>query len=211
MTNVVLKKLDLILAFLVGEISAWLMVLIGKNLSAENPSIFVLLPYFKYLPIIFPILCLMGLLAAYFLGRIAPVIYQAAKFVLLGGLNFLIDMGVLNFLVFATGISTGITQSLFKAISFVLAVLNSYAGNKYWVFKKRTEEGILKEFFQFLLISIIGFLINIIIDYVFVNSIGPIGGIALKTWAQISATIAAIIGMLWNFFGYKFIVFDIKK
>ena len=209
--NIQLKKVDLILTLVIGEICAWLIILIGKNLSGENPAIFILLPYFKYLPIVFPVLCLMGLLVAYFLGKAIPIIYQLAKFILVGGLNFLIDMGVLNFLIFATGISTGITQSGFKAVSFLLAMLNSYLGNKYWTFKRTTQEGVFQEFLQFLIVSVIGFAFNLTIDYVFVNTVGPLGGMALKTWAQFSAFVAAALAMVWNFLGYKFIVFNTKK
>jgi putative flippase GtrA len=32
-----------------------------------------------------------------------------------------------------------------------------------------------------------------------------------KIWAQISAVIASIAGLFWNFMGYKFIVFNDKK
>jgi hypothetical protein len=33
----------------------------------------------------------------------------------------------------------------------------------------------------------------------------------LKTWAQFSALLAAVLSLFWNFLGYKFIVFDVKK
>jgi len=203
--------MDLILTLFIGEICAWLMMLIGQNLSGENPAIRILLPYFKYLPFVFPVLCLAGLLAAYFLGRVLPTVYQLAKFILVGGLNFLIDMGVLNFLIFSTGISTGITQSGFKSLSFLVAVLNSYFWNKYWTFKRAAQENVFQEFLQFLIVSVIGFFINITTDYILVNNIGPQWGMALKTWAQLSAVIATVVALNWNFIGYKFIVFDTKK
>jgi putative flippase GtrA len=209
--NIQLKKIDLILTLLIGEISALLIILIIRNLGTENPDILALMPYFKYLPIVFPVLCLMGLLVAYFLGKAVPIIYQLAKFVLIGGLNFLIDMGVLNFLIFATGISTGIIQSGFKTVSFLLAMLNSYLGNKYWTFKKTAQEGVFQEFLQFLIVSVISFALNLTVDYVLVNTVGPLKGMALKTWAQFSAFMAATLAMAWNFLGYKFIVFNTKK
>ncbi|MCX6731786.1 MAG: GtrA family protein [Candidatus Parcubacteria bacterium] len=209
--NTSLKKTDILLALFIGEICAWLMILIGKNLGGENPAILALLSYFKYLPVVFPVLCLMGLLVAYFLGKAVPTIYQLAKFILVGGLNFLIDMGVLNFLIFATGISTGIIQSGFKAVSFLLAVLNSYLGNKYWAFKRTTQESVFQEFFQFLIVSVIGFALNLTIDYILVNTVGPLGNMTLKTWAQISALLSALVLLAWNFLGYKFIVFNTKN
>lgn len=209
--NIVLKKIDLILTLFIGEICAWLIILIGKNLSEEIPAILSILPYFKYLPIVFPVLCLIGLLVAYFLGKVMPIIYQLAKFILVGGLNFLIDMGVLNFLIFSTGISTGITQSGFKSLSFLIAVINSYVWNRYWTFKKEIKESISQEFFKFFIISIIGFSINVGIDYILVNMVSPFKEMPLKTWAQTSALLATLVSLVWNFLGYKFIVFNTKK
>ncbi len=204
------KKIDILLAVIIGEIAAWLMVLIARNLAIEVPGVSAALPYVNYLPVIFPIACAIGLVIAGILSRIIPVVYQVAKFVLVGGLNFLIDMGVLNFLVFYTGISMGLTQSGFKGISFLIAVINSYLWNKFWTFKRASTESVGKEFFQFIVVSVIGFIVNLGVNYVFVNMIPAFGGMPAKTWAQFSAMIAAIVALFWNFIGYKFIVFDVK-
>jgi putative flippase GtrA len=205
------KKIDLLVAFLIGEVCAWLMFFMGRNLILENPAFSAASPYLNYLPIVFPVFCAIGMVVAYFLSKIIKVVYQAAKFVLVGGLNFLLDMGVLNFLIFATGISTGMVQSGFKSASFLVAVINSYLLNKYWTFKRTTNESAPKEFLQFVAVSLVGFFINVATDYIFVNMVSPFGGMPLKTWAQFSAMLAAAIGMFWNFLGYKFIVFDEKK
>jgi putative flippase GtrA len=205
------KKTDFILALVLGEVCAWLMFLIGKNLALENMAMAGALPYFKYLPIVFPILCALGLVVAYFISKVIPVIYQLGKFILVGGTNFLIDMGILNFLIFYTGISAGLAQSGFKGISFLVATWNSYFLNKYWTFKRETNEGAMKEFFQFLIVSVIGFAINLGVDYVAVNMMSPLGGMLPKTWAQVSAVIASVTALGWNFLGYKFLVFESKS
>lgn len=198
------------MALVLGEVCAWLMFLIGKNLALENPAMAVALPYFKYLPIVFPVLCALGLAAAYFISKIIPIVYQLGKFILVGGTNFLIDMGVLNFLIFYTGISAGLPQSGFKGVSFLVAVWNSYFLNKYWTFKRETTESAMKEFSQFLIVTLIGFAINLGVDYVAVNMINPLGGMLPKTWAQVGAIIAAVTALGWNFLGYKFLVFETK-
>ncbi len=205
------KKIDLLLTLLIGEVVAWLMIMISKNLAVENPAIAGAASYLNYLPVIFPILCGAGLIVAHILSKIIPLIYQLAKFVLVGGMNFLIDMAVLNFFVFYTGISAGLVQSGFKGISFCVAVINSYLWNKFWTFKRITQETAAKEFLQFLIVSIIGFSVNVGVDYVVINMFTPFAGILDKTWAQIGALIAAVIALVWNFLGYKFIVFDVKK
>ena len=206
----IFKKVDLFNAVIIGEIAAWVMFFMGKNLATENAIVADSFSYFKFLPVIFPILCALGLVLAYYLGKIMPVIFQIAKFVLVGGLNFLIDLGVLNFLVFATGVVAGPVQSVFKATSFLAAVVNSYFWNKLWVFKRNTKEKTSQEFFQFFIVSVIGFAINIGVNYFFVNLVSAFWGIPPKTWTQLSAMFAAIAALFWNFVGYKFIVFDAK-
>jgi len=205
------KKADLLLALIIGEVCAWLMVFIARNLAVEIPAIAALTPYINYLPVVFPILCFVGLIIAYALSKIVPVIYQMAKFVLVGGMNFLLDMAVLNFLIFYTGIASGLTQSGFKGISFCVAVINSYLWNKFWTFRRDSTEEVGQEFFQFVVVSVIGLLINLGIDYIFVNIVHPFGEMPLKTWAQFSALLAAALSLFWNFLGYKFIVFDVKN
>lgn len=203
-------KRDIILALIIGEVSAWLLFFIIRNIIMENQNLSGITPYLSYLWIVFPILCALGVITARFLTKIIPVVYQLAKFVLVGGLNFLIDMGVLNFLIFYTGISAGAAQSGFKAISFSVAVLNSYFWNKFWVFESGKDKKTGGHFFQFIAVSLIGFVINLGADYLFVNMVSAWGGMPDKTWAQFSAMLAAFIALAWNFLGYKFLVFNNK-
>lgn len=64
-----------------------------------------------------------------------------------------------------------------------------------------------KEFFQFIVISVIGLILNAAIAGFLVIVVGPLGGIKVKTWASVSAAVASICVMAWNFIGYKFWVF----
>ena len=206
-----LKKTDVLLAFVIGSISALIIVLIAKNLVVEIPAIEIALQFKNIFILAFPLACGAFLIASYYISRIISVVYQFAKFMLVGGLNFMIDMGVLNFLIFYTGISAGLTQSAFKGFSFIVAVINSFVWNKFWTFGRTKTRTVGKEFFQFLLVSTIGFIINVGVDYVLVNMIYPFGGLQAKSWAQFSAMIAAIVALFWNFVGYKFIVFEVKQ
>ncbi len=205
-----LKKTDVLLAFVIGSVDALIIVLIAKNLAVEIPVIEIALRFKNFFIIALPLLCVAVLIASYYISRIISVLYQFAKFILVGSLNFLIDMGILNFLIFYTGISAGLTQSAFKGFSFIVAVLNSYVWNKFWTFRSSTPQTVGKEFFQFLAISTVGFFLNVGVDYFLVNVIYPFGGLQAKSWAQFSAMIAAIIALFWNFIGYKFIVFEVR-
>lgn len=135
------------------------------------------------------------------------VIRQAIKFVLVGTSNTLVDLGVLNLLIFTSGITAGLGYSLFKGISFTVAVINSYFLNKFWTFKGLGSGKAPKEFTQFLIVSIIGFGINVGIASLVVNAVGPQFGIGDKFWANVGAVCATFAAMTWNFLGYKFIVF----
>src|SRR3989344_2662710 len=101
------------------------------------------------------------------------IIRQAIKFVLVGILNTLVDLGVLNLLIFASGIASGFGYSAFKGISFTVAVINSYFLNKFWTFKMRETEGVKREFAQFFIVSLIGFGINVGVASFVVNVVGP--------------------------------------
>jgi putative flippase GtrA len=135
---------------------------------------------------------------------------QFIKFLLVGVLNTGIDFGVLNLLMLSTGIISGIYYSVFKAISFICSVTNSYIWNKKWTFKrgKSLEK---KEFSKFFIISLMAFGVNIGVASILVNIIGPVGGISSYVWANISALAATGFTTLINFFGYKYLVFKDKS
>lgn len=157
--------------------------------------------------IAFTILAAAGVVIGYFLSRYIKIIFQIAKFGCVGAANFAVDIGVLNLLIFLSGSAAGAAYTLFKIISFIFAVTNSYIWNKIWTFKKVDTKETGKEFGQFIIISVIGLVLNAVIASILVNVVGPLGGIKVKTWASVSAAVASICVMAWNFVGYKFWVF----
>ena len=195
MTNISSKQKDVIAALAIGEICAWLMLAISKNLVQS-------FRLWWLLPIAFPILCAGGMIIALFFEKKLAILYQFAKFFLVGGMNTLVDLGILNLLIFTSEISSGLWYSVFKGFSFLVATTNSYFWNKLWTFK--TGKG---AFSQFLVVSVIGFIINVGVASLLVNSIGPQAGLTIKAWANVGALAGSVMGLIWNFLGYKFIVF----
>ncbi|MBN2197784.1 GtrA family protein [Candidatus Wolfebacteria bacterium] len=140
------------------------------------------------------------------IARKIPIFLQLAKFAAVGALNTFLDLGVLNGLILLSGIAAGLWFSVFKAISFILANINSYFWNKHWTFGS-SQKANIKEFGQFLIVSLIGLGINIGIASFIVNIIGPFKNFSPELWANIGALFATIASLFWNFIGYKLIVF----
>lgn len=148
-----------------------------------------------------------GYLVAYFLSRRWPVMIQFVKFGIVGGLNSLIYLGVLNLLITASGIAAGLGYTVFVSMAFLVAVTNSYIWNKYWVFKASQSGGGSGEFVKFVLVNLVGFGVNVGAASFVVNVIGAPTGVSASVWANIGAVSAVFITLFWNFIGMKFIVF----
>lgn len=151
------------------------------------------------------ILTLAGFLILNFLSRWLLILRQITKFIIVGGVNTFLDFAVLNFLIASSGVAAGLNFSFFKGISFLVAGTNSYFWNKYWTFESTTKKEL--EFIQFIVISAIGLFINVGVASFIVNNIGAPGAVSPALWANIGALIAVAASLVWNFLGYKFIVF----
>jgi len=195
-----MKKVDTIISTIIGFLIGAFFFIGLKNIGKSFPYSWLLL-------IVFPPLALLGMFLASFIGKKLLIIYQAAKWVLVGALNTFIDLGVLNGLIWISGIATGLLYSVFKGGSFLLATLNSYFWNKHWTFAKRETVFSSREFSKFLLVTTIGLFINVGIASFVVNIIGPQYGIGEKMWANVGAFAAVLVAWVWNFLASKFIVF----
>jgi len=136
---------------------------------------------------------------------------QFSKFVAIGLLNTAIDFGVLNLLMWLADIYKGKWLFLLNAASFTIALINSYLWNKLWTFKDKSTKDVPVEFSRFLLISIIGAIINSSIIYFITTYITPYYGLSEQIWANLAKVLATGFSLIWNFLGYKFIVFNTKK
>lgn len=144
------------------------------------------------------------------LARWLAIVLELAKFAAIGGLNTLLDLGVLNILISLSGIAVGYWYTLFKACSFIVANINSYFWNKHWTFGASGKTS-AKEFGEFFGVSLVGFGINIAIASLVVNVMGAPQAISSARWANIGALSATVISLIWNFIGYKFFVFKKKS
>jgi len=135
------------------------------------------------------------------------LIIQISKFVIIGILNTGIDFAVLNLLMWQTGIYSGKYIILLNAISFLVAVINSYFWNKFWIFRAKETTQTGKEFVQFISITLVGMMINTAIVYSVTTLIPPMFGLSVELWANLAKIAATSISLVWNFIGYKLFVF----
>ena len=135
---------------------------------------------------------------------------QFGKFTTLGFTNAAVDFGVLNLLIAATGISTGIWYPAFKGVSFVCAVIPSFFWNKYWAFGAGKSGSGKAEFLKFMSVMIIAILINDGTASLVVNFVHPVLGLSATAWANVSAVVGSAVALIFSFTGFKVAVFKVK-
>ena len=135
-----------------------------------------------------------------------PTVFQAIKFAAVGVSNTVVDLGIINMLMFITGIAMGWWFSFFKAIGFFAALANSYVWNHTWTFDARAGRA-GKTIIGFVIVSAGGFLINVGAASILVNAVPRFLEISPQAWATIGSIAAVLFSMVWNFVGYKFFVF----
>lgn len=181
------------LGLIIGALTPLILQNVGKTLPFQN-----------YYFAIFPVLTLIGVWISYLIGSRLPVIIQIAKFGVVGVANTVIDFGVLNYLSAVQHVFSGLALIPLNIISFTAAVLNSYFWNKHWTFKvKEGKAG--KQFIEFIIVSIIAIFINS--GAVYLITLIPPVGVSEQVWLNVSKLIATFLSLVWNFVGYKFVVF----
>ncbi|HEU5114529.1 MAG TPA: GtrA family protein [Candidatus Paceibacterota bacterium] len=135
---------------------------------------------------------------------------EYVRFGTAGVLNTVTDFIVLNSLLTLSawnGTEAGIYVAC-KAISFGVAVTQSYFLNKYWVFGapksqlSRAEEG-----GRFFAVSAAGFLLNIVGSSIILSILGAMNLFDPRLRANAGAAAGTLLVLAWNYAGYKFFVF----
>lgn len=85
-------------------------------------------------------------------GKSTPETLRFGKFLLVGALNTLIDFGLMN--LFSGWL--GMPLVLAQALSFILAVINSYTLNRLWVYPESQAKSLASQFSKFALINAAG-------------------------------------------------------
>ncbi|MCQ9148417.1 GtrA family protein [Brucella sp. BTU2] len=115
------------------------------------------------------------------------------RFIIAGGVGFLVDFSLLNWMLLL-----GLGSILGRLISFSAAVLFTFYINRNFTF--RSEGNLISQFRKYIVGSLFGLCVNWAIYAFALNYSSP----------QISLIIASALAMVVNFIFYRFLVFKTK-
>jgi putative flippase GtrA len=124
------------------------------------------------------------------------------KFLLVGGLGFLVDTGSLSVLALVFSMD----PVLAKGISFTLAVVNNLILNRLWTYPEARSKSLLAQSMQFIGVSLVGLGINLLVfswvDKLALHWVSSV--LALYT-----AQCAAVgIALFWNYAANRFVTYS---
>ena len=204
-----MKSIDIIFAVISGQLIGFLALDFLRHSNIEFTFHYALV-----LLIFLPVFSVACLYAAFLIGRKLLFVFQAAKHLLVGAGATVIDLKIFEFLGWTLGSVIFFGPITSKGISFLLSTFIKYLGNKYWAFSGFARSGearqkieSYKEVTQFFMVTVIGLVIDIGFFYYFTKIMGPQFLLTPVIWTKLSVIFAAIIAAIWNFIGYKFLVF----
>lgn len=202
--TVALVKRDYFFITFIGVAFALFALPILKNLAIAGIEVNVVTAI--VLVIFFGIFANIALLVAALIAKKIPVVLQIAKFAAVGAFNTFLDWGIVNLLMAATQIFLGPWYAVFNCISFLAANSGSYFWNKYWTFKSG-EQNAEGGFLQFFGVTLVGLAMKVASSYAIVNYVAHPASMAASQWANVGLAVGTLLALVWNFLGYKFIVF----
>ncbi|AJT40420.1 hypothetical protein UM93_00565 [Psychromicrobium lacuslunae] len=134
-------------------------------------------------------------------GLIQLLWREVAKFGVVGGLGWVIDNGL--FFILAHGIlSDGTIKA--RVVSSSIAILFSWFANRYWTFRHRRGNKPWREFFLFIVMSLMGLGIAVGCQYI---SRYVLGFQTVTADFIAGGVIGLILGTIFRFLTYRFFVF----
>lgn len=92
--------------------------------------------------------------------RFGHLVREGVKFLAVGGVGYVVDVGVFNLLMYA---GEGVLRDrpiTAKVISVIVATVVTYAGNRVWTFSHRARTGVAREYTLFVVLNAVGLVIT---------------------------------------------------
>ncbi|MCG2800215.1 MAG: GtrA family protein [Cellulomonas sp.] len=128
---------------------------------------------------------------------------EMGRFLAVGGMSFVIDLGLFNFLVFGPGHLMGAKPVTAKVIATVVATLASWVGNRHWTFADRRTGQRGRELVVYGVINAVAALIPSATLYVALYWMDLDGQLV----ANAATVVGIAIGTVLRYVGYKLWVF----
>lgn len=85
-------------------------------------------------------------------ARFTVLIHEIAKFAVVGGIGFIVQIGVTD----GTHLKLGIGPLTAVVIGYVVATAVTFVGNRHWAFKHRKGKGLGRETVTFVVLNVVG-------------------------------------------------------
>ena len=197
-----MKVIDVIFAIIAGYAVSWIARDFLKGYGVDLSLLDSLLLHH-----ILPLVSAFCLWLAFLIGKKFLFVYQGAKYLLVGAFVTVIDLEFFEILMWFFSLFGGVNMIFSKAVSFLAATYVKYWGNKHWAFEKPEKEEFAKELLQFFVVTTVGLGIDVGSFFYFTKIMGPQFSAPEEVWIKLSVIFAATVAALWNFLGYKFLVF----
>jgi putative flippase GtrA len=131
--------------------------------------------------------------------RFTELIPELARFGLVGATGAIIDLGGAAYLHGALGIG----PLSAKALSITVATLVTYLGSRFWTFRHRVNQALLREGTLFVLLNVVGLLIAEVVIATTTYGLGYKSALAYNA----ASVLGTGLGTIFRYFAYKKWVF----
>jgi putative flippase GtrA len=135
--------------------------------------------------------------------RFATLIAELTKFGLIGTLGLVTDFGGANLLHGPAGLGP-LTS---KVISATFATVLSYAGHRLWTFRHRGNQGLLRGWFIFFGLNLVGLLISLLVIG-FVTGVLGLHSLGAYNVAQAGGVVLGMLFRYWSYRRWVFLAFE---
>lgn len=135
--------------------------------------------------------------------RFTVLIHEILKFAVVGGIGFVVQVGVTDGLRF--GLGMGPVSS--TAIGYVISAAVTFLGNRHWAFKHRQGKGLRHETQVFVLLNVIALGIQEAVVAIVHYGLGHHGGLAFNIATVLGIGLGTIF-RLWSYRKWVFLEVD---